>query len=471
MKKCLPAIIIALALLTGCNGNTRGNNADAVRQTTVKQINGLISADSNNSKKADGQSNVKEYTKPEMEGEISISAMSEQEFMTIAANRFMAMYPRVKVNINAYRGLAKDAGERPSNEYNTENYRNFLNTKIMTGKAEDIIFTAHLPAKKYVDMGVFEDLSNFLSNSKEINADNYFMNVLEASRDEEGKLYMLPLVCSFQVISFDSRLVSENKSKLDGGLKTINFEDASVFAQQLLSGTGKKNAYLTQGDAAYYLNYILKDKRKQFVDIEQKRTNIDTDKYVEILNQVKNLADKSFFAAKNSIDFYNMEYYFAFRVQQDIQAAFNSLDSSTGDCNALPLSDADGNVYANPNYSIGINSASKNKEMAWEFVKFLLSDEIQSSPSFYGLCVNKKGFEASIVRNLKLFGGDRGNVSKEEYKNLLENWVMQVNAYDNFDPVIYDFFAEENGKFFEGKQSAKETAQILQAKVNKYLNE
>jgi multiple sugar transport system substrate-binding protein len=463
MKKRLMTIMIAFILLTGCNGNIQGNDADA-----VKQANGF----SGSSQNTDSQKGKNENKQPVMEGEISISAMSEMEFMTIAARQFMAKYPKVKVSINAYRSELKDAGENPSDEYKTENYRSFLNTKIMTGKAEDIIFTAFLPVKKYADMGAFEDLSRYLSHSKEINAENYFLNVLESPKDKNGKLYVLPLVCSFDVISFDKRLVSENNSKLDDSLKTISFEKASEFAQQLVKSTSKKMAFITQIKAASYLYNIIKGNLKQFINIEQKRASIDTSKYIDLLNQIKNLEDKDYFASKNDIDFYNTEYYLALKNDYDVQAAFFSLDPSSNECYAMPMSDVDGKVFANPNLSLGISSASKNKELAWEFVKYLLSDEMQCSPSFYHkLGVNKKGFESSVERSWAFYNKDNRNISKEAYKSLLENWILKINAYDTFDPVIEEIFYEENSKFFEGKQSAEDTARKLQAKVNKYLNE
>ncbi len=461
MKKLLWVSIIALTLLTGCNGYIAENN----------NINSPATYKNGTSEDTTGQTDEKEYTSPKMEGEISISAMSEQEFITAAANQFMTKYPKVKVIINTYRGISRDSGANPPDEYSTENYRNVLNTKIMTGKAEDVIFTSNLPVKKYTDMGVFEDLSHFLSYSKEINAENYFMNVLEAPRDSKGKIYVLPYMASFQVIGFNRTLVSETKSELDSSMKTISFEKAAAFAQQLVNGTSKKNVYISQGDGAYYFSYLLKENLNKFVDMERKEARINTEQFINLLRQTKDLMDKGYFAAKNSIDLYNMEYYFAFSLQPDLQGAFNSLDSGSADCYVLPLSDTNGKVYTNPNYTLGINSASKNKALAWEFVKFLLSDEMQSAPCFYGLCVNKKGFEASIERNFKLYNNTKKNMSEAAYKKLLEGWVMQINSYSTLDPVIEDFFAEESGKFFEKKQSAEETARVLQAKINKYFNE
>ncbi len=462
MKKLFLVILIVLTTLTGCSQSTQKNESDTIMSGTEKQTN--VSA-INEAEQA-------EYKPPKMEGEIFISAMTEQEFLKIAANKFMQKYPKVKVKINAYRGAEKDAGESPSEEYSTEKYRNYLNTKIMTGKAEDIIFTAQLPVKKYVDMGVFEDLSRYLSFSKEINKENYFMNILESPKDVNGKIFVLPYMCSFQAISFDSRLVSENNNKFDSTMNNISFEKAAVFGQNLIANTKKKNAYLSQESATNFLSYILKGKLKKFIDKENKKANINTQEYITLLKETKDLIKKGPLLTSSNIDFYNTEYYFAFRLQNDIQAAFNNLTSGSGDCYALPMSDIDGNIYTNPNYSLGINSASKNKELAWEFIKYLLSDEIQSSPSLYGLCINKKGFQASIDRNYKLnSNGGESNVNKEEFKSLLEKWVMQINAYDTIDPVIWDFFTEENSKYFDEKQSAEETAEVLNSKINKYLNE
>ena len=447
MRKRILFVMIALALLTGCNGN--------------------IQVDNGTSKDIAVQSNEKEYTPPKMEGEITISAVFEQEFMTIAAKQFMAKYPNVKVTINTFRDVSKDVGIIPSD------YRNFLNTKIMTGKAEDIIFTAYLPVKKYTDMGVFEDLSHFLSLSPDINAEHYFMNVLEASKDANSKLYVLPLTFSFEVISFDNQLVSENSSQLDKDMTKISFEKALALAQRFIDGTSKKNAFLSPDDGAHFFNN-LKGNLKEFVDMEHRQASINTERYIALLKQTKDLVDRGYFAAENSIDFYNMEYYFALIVSASVQeSAFFSLVSSSSGRYALPRSDADGNVYMNSGFGLGINSASTNKDLAWQFVKFLLSDEMQSSPSFYhDLCVNRNGFEASVERNLKMYNSNNNeNVSKEAYKKLLEKWIIQINTYDTHDPAIEDFFWEENGKFFEGKQSAQETARILQAKVDKYLNE
>ena len=60
-----------------------------------------------------------------MKGEITIFCLLEEEFLSNAAERFMDMYPDVKITINSYK---ESSGANMIADYQT-----YLNTKIMTG--------------------------------------------------------------------------------------------------------------------------------------------------------------------------------------------------------------------------------------------------------------------------------------------------------------------------------------------------
>ena len=126
----------------------------------------------------------------------------------------------------------------------------------------------------------------------------------------------------------------------------------------------------------------------------------------------------------------------------------------------------------NANACLALNSASENKDLAWEFIKYLLSEEVQSQPSVHGLAVNRKGFEAAVERYYNYYT-DNGNstVDQEEYRELLENWMEQINDCDTVDSDIWTLIEEENAKFFQGEQTAQDTASILQRKIEQYFNE
>lgn len=120
-----------------------------------------------------------------------------------------------------------------------------------------------------------------------------------------------------------------------------------------------------------------------------------------------------------------------------------------------------------------MNSACENKELVWEFMKYLLSEEIQSLPSIKGPAVNKNGLIAGANRFYNFYKSEDGNVAgtEEDYLKLLESWILEVNACDTLDSTIIALIEEENMKFFEGKQTAQQTGSNIQKKISQYLNE
>ena len=156
------------------------------------------------------------YVQPEMKGEITISCFYEEEFLTAAARQFMKLYPDVTVTINAYDGTSESGS--------VEDYQTYLNTKIMTGKAEDIIFNSFLPVTKYSEMGAFEDLSRYISLTPEMNDENYFMNVLQSAREENGEIYLLPYMAKFDVVGFSDTLLSE-QTEVEKNIQNASFSE------------------------------------------------------------------------------------------------------------------------------------------------------------------------------------------------------------------------------------------------------
>lgn len=461
-NKIISLLLVAVTLLSGCG--LRGD--DGAVTGSMPEKGGTDGAKME--KGAEGNDNV--YTKPEMKGEITVSAWYDEGYLSTAAKEFMVQYPEVTVTIHQF----YDGSAEPSHE----SYRNWLNTKIMSGKADDIICTTSLPVRKYSDMGVFEDLSGFVSAAGELNDENFYMKALEACRDAEGRMYLVPYACSFETVNFDRRLVAEKMSDgwtvpMDGSRKSMSFRSAMSIARELVDATAKENAFMTMESCDSYMNRLLKDEIRKFIDMDTKKININTKEYIDLLNEVKELSsNRKYFAEDGSIDFYNDEYYFACRIDMDWQSAYYNLLPEGSDSHGVPLADADGNVFMSSGTCFGINSASPHKELAWEFIRFLLSDEMQSSPALYSMPVNRKGCEAYVRRNLQLYNeGNNANVDEKEAQRLLEQWMEQINKCDMFDPVISDYLWEENKNFFQGKQSAEDTAQILQTKVEQYFNE
>lgn len=464
-RSLLAALFIVVFVLCGC-GNGAEPETTGERNDVPMQETGGVSGTEKRSETEEKTSDVQEavpYVQPEMKGEITISCLHAEEFLNTAAEQFMKLYPDVKVTINSYK--------ESSGESMVEDYRTYLNTRIMTGKAEDILFTSFLPITKYSEMGVFEDLNEYIQKTPELNDENYFMNILQAAKEDSGEIYIIPYMARFDTLEFSAVLMSEhggNESDMQG----IHFGTAMDLAKQLVDETGKNNAFLIPMKEVSYAHYLIKDSIRQFIDGGTKKVSLDTAEYIALLESVKVLSENGYF--DTDIDFYNMEYYFAAECDYDVQGAYYSMDTKNGPNYCMPLTDAEGRTLVKSNPCVAVNSASENKDLAWEFIRYLLSDEVQTLPSLHGPTVSRKGLEAVAERYYAFYkegNGGAGLGSEAEYKAILESWMEQINGCDTLDGAIMDLIDEENNKYFSGQQTAEDTAGRLQRQLEQYFNE
>lgn len=464
MKKCgvLATVLLATVIaICGCGNSTQSLSEEQDNVQNVQNIG--------QGRQTEGiqetASTPLPYEQPEMKGEITVSCFYEEEFLRVSAEKFMKIYPDVKVTINSYQG---EGGVNA-----VENYLTYLNTKIMTGKAEDILFTTYLPITKYSEMGVFEDLSPYVSSMPEFNEENYFMNVLLAAKEKSGELYLLPYMARFQTIGFSKELLSGHKDfeKELSNEQSHRFSSAMAIAKQLVDDTDRPNAFLTLIGEVDFAHRLFQDSLRQFIDVEKKEVKLDTPEYIELLKYVKDLLENGYF--ESGLDFYNVEYYLAAIVDLDVQAAFYSLDENAGDVYCMPIADAAGSVSISANSCVSLNSASENKKLAWEFIRYMLSEEAQTQPSVLGAAVNRQGFEAAVERYYGFYSNGNKNTSikKEAYHDVLETWMNQINDCDTLDPDILWMVDEENSKYFSGQQTAEDTASNLQRQLEQYFNE
>ncbi len=475
MKKKISFLLLLSLLLAGCTGEQPVD-----MQLTGEPIN-LVQEEAGD---ITGENAVPEriYTPPEMKGEITISIMDEMPVLEQAAQIFMEKYPEVTITINQFRELeiiqleggAVMAAE-PSGEKSGNNYLSQLNTRIMTGNAEDIIMTgSRIPVQKYIQMGALEDLSFYMENAPEINEDAYYMNLFEAVKRSDGHMYELPLMTGVRVMAFHQALADDCGEYLPEDMTKISYEDAMNYALKLMTNTSRKNTYLAISDGKGVVMGILNDRWQEFVNEKTGEVHFDTEEYIHLLELARDMEEKGCFDIAG-LDFYNMEYYFAMTEDYDVQAAYyhllNSVDSQSY-YHVMPLSDKEGNVALSGYMQFGINAASPNKDLAWEFLRYMLSDEVQTLPSFYGLAVSKNGFDTYIKRQYDMYNaGNSAGMDFNEYRNLIESWLLQINSYNPGRTDMINIIYEENRAFFDGKKTAAETAGLVQAKMDQYLNE
>jgi multiple sugar transport system substrate-binding protein len=143
-----------------------------------------------------------------------------------------------------------------------------------------------------------------------------------------------------------------------------------------------------------------------------------------------------------------------------------------------------GNVFFSTDSMYGISSKSSNQELAWEFLKFLVSDDMMTQG---GMPINK-GVLPQIAQNftqaIQKRGGrmiikDDGIPAQsitlqpptQEDVDYMENLLSKANVYIGTDQKIISIVQEETAAFFTGQKTAETTAQLIQDRVSTYLNE
>jgi multiple sugar transport system substrate-binding protein len=143
--------------------------------------------------------------------------------------------------------------------------------------------------------------------------------------------------------------------------------------------------------------------------------------------------------------------------------------------------DAGGRVPFGYGQGYGMNSASKNKALAWGFIKFLLGEEMQLSTGMTTASVLPINNRARKQKAEMIFSGafmgrevplDAGlKAGLETYIAVTEALSDRINYFPVRDTTVNDMIKAEMSYFFNGSRTAAEVAAVLQNKVDLYLNE
>lgn len=132
-------------------------------------------------------------------------------------------------------------------------------------------------------------------------------------------------------------------------------------------------------------------------------------------------------------------------------------------------------------YAMAVNKNSQNKEGAWEFISFLIGEEVQSRMTSSILPVNRKAFEEWLRREVKKgyratnSEGEEIHYTEEditeekiaEYKEAIES----ARPFPSRTAPLLEMIREEAEDYFIGTKSAEEVIELTANRVQLYLEE
>lgn len=364
------------------------------------------------------------------------------------------------------------SAEGESKEGNLEKYVQTTNTQLLSGKGADLIDldVSGLQVGKYVNKNALVDLNEMMNNDKSFDSNRYYMNILENVK-MNGGLYALPTRFFLDTLTGDSEGIKKAGVQIND--KDWTWSQFAKAGKQLNSKEGRYAMGNTPPEQM--LGYLVADNYSTLVDNSKRKANFTSPFFTDLLKQVKGMYDEKVITV-DAINFGDAYFYPTLLFSPD--------DYFAGPADFFKQ----GKVYSKPRVngqesggsfkghkSIALNANSKVKQEAWEFIKFLLSEDVQTQPKLQGFSVNKS------VNEKKLEGlAVKGSVTSNSGTNVpvtaegiqtLKQMIANANIFITDDSKIQSIVAEEAKAYFSGQKSVDDVAKLIQNRVTTYINE
>lgn len=387
-----------------------------------------------------------------------------------------------------------------------------LNTQILSGEGPDILLLDGMPVQSYMEKGILADLSEMLA--KDFGQDAFFENIINTYKKEDS-IYALP-------VRFQIPVLYTEKSVADGITDLTTLADA-VEAFRNEKGTGIITGAFNETETLNKLfdvnapawmaedGTIKKEElttfltqAKRIYEAEQKGiTGEEKKEHEEIAASSEKYLGKDYYlkAANDVLDYLENKQQMGFGRSKCVSSAYmdysmitSVLDKKESEQEVKLLPGQKGKVFI-PVSVIGVCENSSSKELATDFVSYLLSEDLQAMSVDSGYAVNKKAFSDTLISPYEsqeveketgfsmawmLVDEETGKESvgslqvlwiNEERQQKLEEMAASLDTPALTDATIKNVVLELGPAALNGEKSVEDVANEIINKVQIYLSE
>lgn len=305
------------------------------------------------------------------------------------------------------------------------------------------------------------DLYPYIKNDPDINLDHYFQNAL-FGYDTDGKLYMFPC-------GFFTRCFYGNPSVV-GDSFSWTFSDFYALSDTL----GPEIKILTDIPKMELLQWTLETSMSTYVDLNSGLVSFDSDNFIDLLNWVDiygsdveayETAPTDVIDKKLALDLTWIESPESFYSNYDF---LKFMPTYIG----YPNSSSGGLSFFSK-YVCGITTSCENPDLAWDFVRLFLQDDVQDSLGVGFIPVSKdaaaKQIESTIAR-LRDDGVDMSDLD-DTFWNSYYDFLEKVDTPKGANYEVIGIVLEESAALFAGQKTEEEVAALIQNRVQVYADE
>ena len=361
-------------------------------------------------------------------------------------------------------------------------YNSRFTADISAGKHADILYLLFCPVESYGKNGLLANLYEFMDSDPDFDRGELLDGMLKAY-EQDGSLYKA--VPGFRVDTFAGKTSVVGSHQ---GITTDEFIELMKKYPDNPFGASSSDMFGTLIEYGY----------KSYIDGDECR--FDSDEFLKLLEYCGSLpksvsgenddADIMSMLRNGEMPFYGLSIDNFRNIREMEQGIFGEPVTFMG----YPSVGGNGSVARSWTIQFSIFADSENKDGAWEFIKYFYSEEYQDG--YFCDPLKNGGYLPVRVSTLEKLaeeakqpvkGIDSGELSEPYFYTANgEKIPIGVNT-DEDNQKIYDLLngavftdpnyeiiniiKEEAGAYFSGQKSAKEAAEIIQNRVQNYLNE
>ncbi len=361
-----------------------------------------------------------------------------------------------------------------------------LNNDVTTGNMPDILIANGLPVENYVAKGLLEDIGKMIEEDEELSQVEFVKNVFDAYSIEGKLYYMIP---SFSVATMIG------KESVVGSRTSWTMEDMKQLQASLPEGTNMIGELTRDGFFSIMMQFCGSD----FMDVDTGKCDFDTENFIAMMEFAKALPEEL------TEDYYGDDYWTNYESQyRDGRTILSQLhignikDSNYtingyfgGDVAYIGFPTESGmGSYVSANECYAISSKSRNKEGAWEFLRYYLTDEYQSELT-WGMPVQKKYFDEMAQKGTERSFWINEDGTKEEYDDTfymngeeikldplsqeqvdrMVEFILSIDKCYYYNDSVMNIINEEMPAFYTGQKTAQEVAKTIQNRAQLYVDE
>lgn len=350
---------------------------------------------------------------------------------------------------------------------------------IMNGDGPDIVLNG-ASFQQFNNSEYFVDLNKFISGKNGIDKSKYFASVIDAATWTDGALYQMP-------VSFDIKGILAKEKDVGSGRKGFTYAQYKEFVDGPCNGKSPLNC-----DKIEFLVTCLSTGSVKFM--KDGKVDFNTAEFKDLASFIKE-------DVIENPDFEDDGMGGLFGGSSSFEGGEYSVISSCGDYLTYV---GDGvetvNVYGLPAAkeqgptaemvsSVAISSQTDEdaQNASWEFVKAMLSEDVQSSESV-GNPINKAAFTKRAKNDISIYNESYDllvNMGLSEAmvkmyglhridESVVDNYVKiaeSVESVDSIDTSVANIIVEEVDAYFEGQKSIDDVISVLNNRAQTVVSE